>query len=141
LAGDKDMSRKLRTWIIVIAIVIVIAVLYGLTYIPHRLITIKAENVSSIYIFNGNTGKDIRITDKADIEHIITNLNNVIFNKGKCSIGYMGYSFRTIIYKENGKQYKQFIINSTDTVRYGGFFYTDKANSIDYGYISDLFNK
>jgi len=56
----------------------------------------------------------------------------------KSIIGWMGYSFKTTIYKANGKVYKKFIINSTDTIRNDPFFYKDSLSSIDYAYIRNL---
>jgi len=50
----------------------------------------------------------------------------------------MGYSFKTTIYKANGKVYRKFIINSTDTIRNDPFFYKDSLSSIDYAYIRNL---
>ena len=58
--------------------------------------------------------------------------------KGKVSLGYMGYSFRTTIYRANGKVYRNFIINSNDTIRNDPFFYKDSLVSIDYTYVRDL---
>jgi len=105
------------------------------------IINMAPSEVSKIEIFDGNTGELIIITDSTDIEHIITNLNMVSLNKEKISLGYSGYSYRTIVYKANGDVYKKIIINSSSTIRKDPFFYLDSSESIDYGYIQRLFNK
>lgn len=69
---------------------------------------------------------------------MINNLNEVTFQKGKPSFGYLGYSFRTIIFDDKGKKIKELTINSNDTIRYNGFFYTSVDNTIDYDYIEKL---
>lgn len=94
--------------------------------------------MSSIDIFDGQTGKSITITNRNDIEHIIENLNSITFRKDKWALGYMGYSLRTTIYKENGGEYRKFIINSIDTIRDDPFFYKDSTKSIDYDFIRNL---
>jgi hypothetical protein len=131
--------RRLK--IVLIAIPFLIILGFGLTYIPHQVVSIHPSEVSKITVFDGNTGYDMEITHQSDIQHIINNLNQVTFQKGKPSVGYMGFSFSTRIYNHNGKVIKELIINSTDTIRYKGFFYRDKYHSIDYKYIENLFRR
>ncbi len=134
------MIRKHKL-IISIVIIIGIMLIYLLTYIPHKIVNIDCTEVSKIEIFDGEQGKEITITNNNEIEHIISNLNNIKLQKGKCSIGYMGYRFNITIYKKNGKKYKELIINSNDTIRYKGFFYKDNLGNIDYDYLDNLFIK
>lgn len=75
------------------------------------------------------------------VKHIIQNLNTVNLKKEKISMGYTGYSYRTTIYRVNGDVYKEFIINSSDTIRKDPFFYRDSSESIDYNFIKELFEK
>lgn len=131
---------KKRKWII-IAVPLVLLLLFALTYIPHKAVSIDASKVSEITVLDGNTGYKIEIIDRNDIDHIINNLNEVTFQKGKSSFGYKGYSFRTTINDKKGKSIKELIINSNDTIRYKGFFYTAVNNSIDYDYIKQLVRK
>jgi hypothetical protein len=127
---------------VLIGVPFLIIVFYALTYIPQKLIQIDSSEVSRITIFNGNSGQQIDIRDRADIDHIINDLNRVTFRKGKLSIFYMGYSFRTTIYNTEGQQVMKFIMNSEDTIRYRGFFHTATGNErMDYNYIKALFEK
>ena len=131
------MKIKKRNGILLL-VMLAITICYALTYIPHKIVTITPAEVSTIKIFDGNTGKSIIITDRKDIEHIIGNLNTIKFRKGRLSSRYKGYSFNTIIYKINGEAYKQFIINSVGVIRKDPFFYVDSTKSIDYDYIRKL---
>ena len=106
--------------------------------VPTSMVNIPSSEVSEIMIFNGNTGKETSITDKKEIEHIIGNLNAISVKKEKVSLGHMGYSFRTTIYNTDGAVYKEFIINSNNTIRKDPFFYRDSSESIDYEYIQEL---
>lgn len=131
---------KKRKWII-ITVPLVLLLMFALTYIPHKVVSIDPSIVSKITVFDGNTGYEIEITDVNDITKIINNLSEVTFQKGKPSFGYMGYSLRTTIFDTKGKTIKELIINSNDTIRYKGFFYTSVENSIDYDYIEQLVRK
>lgn len=132
------MSTKRKITLVLLLIVLVLSTYFIFSFIPHKLINIEPSEVSSIYIFDGTTGKELSITGRSDTEHIIGNLNGITFKKDGWSLGYMGYSFRTTIYKANGKVYKELIINSADTIRDDPFFYRDSTNSIDYSYIRNL---
>lgn len=135
------MSTKRKIMLVILSVVLVLGAYFIFSFIPHKLVNIEPSEVSSVYIFDGATGKEFSITGRNDIEHIIGNLNSITFKKDGWSLGYMGYSFRTTIYKANGKVYKEFIINSADTVRDDPFFYRDSTNSIDYSYIRNLIDK
>lgn len=132
--------KQRRRRILIIVIPLLLALLYGTTYLPQKVISINPAAVAKINIFNGNTGQQIEITDEADIQQIINNLNEVVFQKGKISLGYMGYSFRTTIYDHQGKAIEEMIINSEHKIRYKGFFYETKGKSINYDYIDRFFN-
>lgn len=130
---------KIKKGTLIICIVLLIALIYGLTYIPHKIVSINPKDVSKISFLNGNTGESVEITENREIEHIINNLNNITFKKDKLSIGYVGYTFKTTIYNSKGEVIKKLIINSNDYIRYKGFFYIAKVNTIDYDYIENLF--
>ena len=130
-----------KTATIIVATFLLLCLAFGMTFIPGKITNIAAANVSKISIFDGNTGNSINITNEADINHIISNLNEIKFQKGKPSFGYMGYSYKTTIYNKEGKVVQEIIINSSETIRYKGFFYTAKDNPIDYNYIQNLISR
>lgn len=131
--------RKNKRFVVIIAIFSFLLLLYARTYFPKHLIKIAPEDVSKIVVFDGNRGSGLEVTNQRQIQHIVLNLNDVLFQKDKLSIGYMGYRFNTTIYDHKGKVIKELIINSEDTIRYKGFFYMAKNKSIDYNYINQLF--
>ncbi len=98
---------------------LVVGLLYATTFIPQRVITTSPSSVSHIHVFDGQSGYEL-------------NLSDVTFQKGKPSIGYMGYSYRVTLYDQDGDELDEFIINSEDTLRYHGFFYAAKSGKIDY---------
>ncbi len=129
-----------RKWVISV-VPLIFVLLFAFTFIPHKVLNIKADEISKITVFDGNTGYQSEITNKEDIYHIINNLNEITFQKNKPSFGAMGYSFRMTIYDDKGKSTKKFTINSHDTIKYKGFFYYSEDNSIDYHFIEKLVHK
>jgi hypothetical protein len=129
---------------VIIGILFVAAVVVGCLIwwnVPYTITDIDPSTVSKIEVFDGNTGKSLTIIDKNDIEYIITNLNSLSLNKEKLSLGYMGYSFKTKIFGDDGALYKEFIINSNAMIRKDPIIYRDSSKSIDYGYIQRLFER
>ncbi|MFS0823871.1 hypothetical protein [Bacillus sp. 1P02SD] len=127
---------KLKTILIVIPLLLVL--LYSFTYVPHKLFDINPSDVSKIHIVDGNSGYRFDITSEGEIHRIIKNLNEVTFKKGKLSAGYMGYRFNTTIYDKKGEPIKELIINSSDTIRYKGFFYTTTEIPLEYEFIDEV---
>lgn len=127
---------KLKTILIIIPLLLVL--LYSFTYVPHKLFDIDPSEVSKIHIVDGNSGYRFDITSEEEINRIIMNLNEVTFKKGKSSAGYMGYRFNTTIYDKKGQTLKELIINSSDTIRYKGFFYTSTKTPLEYDFIDTL---
>ena len=108
---------------------------------PIDLMNLEHNKVLEIAVFNGNTGNTTHITDKEQIQHVIENLNDVELKRGKPSVGYSGYSFKTTIYLLDGNEadnWNNFIINSDDTIRKDPFFYTVIEGKIDYDYIKSI---
>ncbi|QHW34026.1 hypothetical protein GZH47_26685 [Paenibacillus rhizovicinus] len=130
--------KRPKAYVIGIGIIVVFILIYGMTYVPRKIVTIKPGQVSRITVFDGNTGYQTEIADKEAIQHIVHNLNEITFQKGKWAFTYTGYSYKTTIYNNKGKAIKKLIINAANTVRYKGFFYRAKGQQIDYAYIKKL---
>jgi len=130
---------KLKSILIIVPLLIVL--LYSFTFVPHKIFDIDPDEVSRIHIVDGNSGYRIDITSEQEINRIMTNLNEVTFKKGKLSAGYTGYRFDTTIYDTKGEPITKLIINSSDTIRYKGFFYTSTKTQLEYEYIDELVEK
>lgn len=132
----KELRKKIL--IAICAVVVITIAAFGATYIPHKIIAIKPSEVASILIQSGNTGKRVSISDKDSIQHIIENLNGITFSKNKMSFFMVGWSLSIQINKQDGKPYKELVIDGTSQVRYAGFFYKDSTGSIDYNYMMNF---
>lgn len=123
-------SYNKRKYLLIVGLVI--GLLYATTFIPQQVITTSPSSVARIHVLDGQSGYELNLSDPDDIYTVMNNLNDVTFQKGKPSIGYMGYSYRVTLYDQDGDRLDEFIINSEDTLRYHGFFYTAKSGKIDY---------
>lgn len=134
---------KIKKSLVAILSIIAVITIGGLSWwnTPSSIVDINPSEVSKIDFFDGNTGKSITVTEEADIAHIINNLNSLSLKKESLSLGYVGYSFKTTIYRTNGNVYKEFIINSENKIRIDPFFYKVTSDKIDYDYIRSLFHK
>ena len=127
---------------IIVSIAVILLVIFAVWFNASiDLMNLDSDEVAEIVVFNGNTGKETRITDESQIGNIINNLNDIKMKRWKPSVGYMGYSFKMMIYLSDGKKvggWNDFIINSSDTIRKDPFFYTVIEGSIDYDYIGSI---
>ena len=132
---------KKRVVIFVSTAVILIGILIIWFNASIDLMDLDTDEVMEIVVFNGNTGNATHITDGYQIGYIIEDLNSVEMKRKKPSVGYMGYSFRIMIYLSDGNTaggWNNFIINSSDSIRKDPFFYTVVGGNIDYDYIAGI---
>ena len=131
--GVLVMKKKKITVFVVMIIIVVIVI--GVWYsTPKRFLgPVKASEVISISVFDGNTGKGFTIDDSDEIKQIIENIQSIEMKRDNFSIGYSGYSFSMEFMNENGRVIDSFIINSSNTIRDDPFFYrSDKDLCFDY---------
>jgi hypothetical protein len=130
-------TRK-RAFHIVIIVCVCIVLLYGLTYMPRKMLDVSPQEVYKITLFDGGSGYELDITDRQTIENIVADFSEVSFSKNKLALGYSGYSYKLTVYSQERKVINRFIINSENTVRYKGFFYKAKGETVDYNYLQQL---
>ena len=128
-----------------IVIPVLIAILFILGVIwwfqaSAKALNISAKNVSKVSIFDGTTGKGVELTEEADIDYFMNNLNALQMKRRGLSLGYMGYRFKVTITEKNGGQIA-FIINSANDVRKDPFFYSVEEGEIDIDFIESIFSK
>lgn len=115
--------------------------IFALTYIPRRIVNIEPDEVTKIEVFNGSSGEALTITEPSEVAHIISNLNQIKFQKGRPSLFRLGYGYELVIHGEKEQKYRKLILNSNDTIRYNGFFYQDSMDRIDMDYLDNLYSK
>ena len=137
--GGVSLKQKI---VIVLSVIVIflagIAVWYN---VPIDLMDLEYNEVMEIVVFNGNSGNVTHITDKEQIQHIVENLNTIEIRRSKLSVGYSGYSFKVTICLSDENEignWKNFIINSDDTIRKDPFFYSVTKGKIDYSYIKNI---
>lgn len=77
--------KKPKVFIFITIGLLIVAGALAFTYIPKKIVKEDVSDVSKIEVFDGNTGGGITITSDEKIDHILSNLNNVTFQKGKSS--------------------------------------------------------
>lgn len=127
-------KRKLLIGLATILIVIAGIVLYFL--VPQKVLHTD-EQVASITLFNGNSGRSATITNPEEIEYIISMFNDKKFSATGIAAFRMGYGVRVKYFDEKGKEILQFIENGETKVRYRGLFYELQDGSIDYTYLEN----
>lgn len=137
--GGVSLKQKI---VIVLSVIVIflagIAVWYNA---PIDLMNLEYNEVMEIVVFNGNSGNVTHITDKEQIQHIVENLNTIEIRRSELSVGYSGYSFKVTICLSDENEignWKNFIINSDDTIRKDLFFYSVTKGKIDYSYIKNI---
>lgn len=131
--------KKKVLWITLLVIILAIATLAIWYVMPsHFLKDLSSEDIKFIHVVNGNNGSNYTIGDKEQISHIVSNIQNISFEKSGVSIGRKGYKYKLTFEDTEGKKVDEFIVNSNDTIRSDPFFYRDKNSSICAEYIGNI---
>lgn len=118
---------------------ILFVILFSLIYIfGEKQFSLKLNEIDSIEIFNGQTGKNIIIQDEEKIKKIIDDLNGISMECKEFSFLKSGYALRFSIYDSKGRKSESFIINNKNSVRRVLFTYKIVKGSLDYKYYYDL---
>ena len=133
------MRTKKKVFLLIIVIVIAAIAISVVWYFSPKafLRGVEPSNVKSIYVFDGNTGKEFVIESPEEIERIVKNIQEVKMKRDSISVFHIGYSFIIKFTDKNGNAIDSFIINSTDTVRDDPFFYRCDGN-LCYDYLKEL---
>lgn len=135
------MFKNKKIYIVFLILILCVVGIYTFKKIDVKKEDTIDNGVALINIFNGNTGKEIEVDNKDDINKILENLKNIEFVKDGSSKDFDGYSFSMNFYDTNRNKIDSVTINSTDTIIYKDYFYKDKSNSIDNDFIKSLFSK
>lgn len=139
------MNKKLIILISVVVFVFVVGIILGVWYYTPKtfLKKIDSSEVTSISVFDGNTGKQFAVENTEEINQIVENIQGIKMRRNGVSLGHIGYSFRMQFMDENGKVIDSFIINSPNTIRDDPFFYRcDDGLCFDYlKKLEDMYGK
>lgn len=131
---------KKKTIIMLCAVLTLTAAAILWYNLPVDFVRLSPDEVSEIYVFNGMNGQDVHITDRENIEYIISNFGTVKLRRDGISMFRMGYRVKMTIYLADGQEAKgwnNFIINGSK-VRKDPFFYEVVDGEIDAEYIEAL---
>lgn len=125
---------------LVIALAVVAVCLWYFS--PVRFLQgLKDNEVASISVFVGSTGKQMVISDREEINKVVSNIQSLSLKRSGFSFNYVGYSFSITFKDKDGKAIDGFAINSKDTARDNNFFYKCENGEICFGYLQELANK
>lgn len=115
----------------VLGVIIFLTAMLAFHFFVPTNVTATDDDIVKIRVFDGNDGTETIITSEAQIERIVTMLNDIEFLKTGVSIGYIGYSYDVTYYTASGEEVQQFIVNNEKQIRYEGFFYEAQNGAID----------
>ncbi len=99
------------------------------------------NEIASISVFNGSTGRRMTLEDAGEISFIINNIQTVKMKRGKISSNYDGYSFSLTFKDANGNAIDSFIINSKTVIHDDPFFYESENGELCLAFLQELENK
>lgn len=119
------MKRKQILFLSFLAIAIVIIAILALWYCAPKtfLKGLEAEEVASISVLDGSTGKQFEIDDPEEIRYIVENIQSREMKRAQISVHHSGFTFHLRFCGKNGAELDSFIINSADTICSNPFFY------------------
>lgn len=107
---------------VLLSAVVLVAIFVALIYfVPVMMLPGNMEEIQSIYIFDGSTGREITITDSTVIERIAEDFRGRLFKCKGLSLG-MGSSYHLTFNYESG--FRKFTLQFVDEVRRGHLSYT-----------------
>lgn len=137
--------RTKKKYIVYITTAILVVVFVAITiwyFSPKTFLKDRnSDDISSISIFNGSTGKNFVIEDAGEIEYIISNIQNSKWYRSGISSFHDGYSFNLTFKDKDGKEIDSFIINNQYLIRDDPFFYKSTEVPLCYDYLQALENK
>ncbi len=135
------MKKKIFM-IILIVIILAVAEAVILWWIAPKafLKNQTTEDIQSIKVFDGSTGKQFEITDSESIARIVSSIQGVKFKKSGISENYEGFSFSMTFFDNSGKEIDSFIVNSDSQIRKDPFFYETEGNMNIFDFLKELEN-
>ena len=100
---------KKKAFIIEIVVIIIVGCFIVWTVPSNFLDDIKSENIVSISVRDGSTGKNFEITNQEDITFIVEKIQSQTFKNDGISMFNMGTLYTMSFYDSNNKLIGEFI--------------------------------
>lgn len=126
---------------IVVALVLCLGTVgFGIYYISPTafLKGIASEDVGCIAIFNGSTGARFTVTNQAEIQTIVTNLQSITAKRCGLSVNEDGFSYQLTFMNGQGKTVDTVTVNSPNAIRRDPFFYEITDGEVCYSFLQSL---
>ena len=98
---------------------------------------VTADDVASISVFCGSSGKCFTVSNTDEIEYIVGNIQHTPMKRAHISTGYDGFSFQLTFKDSNGNTIDSFMINNDTTVRDDPFFWRSDGG-LCFAYLQEL---
>lgn len=118
----KKWFRRLRFLSVFILIIVIAGVIWY--HIPVKMIDGNdAHKITEIYLFDGNSGREMTFSDRDAVSFIVEELKDVRFKRDGLALG-LGTSYHLKFMTDTGVVESQFILQTSVKVKKGIFFYT-----------------
>ena len=102
---------------------------------------VEDNRVSSISVFVGSTGKQMVISDREEINRVVSNIQSLKLKRSGFSFNHVGFSFSLSFKDKDGNVIDRLVITGKDTVRDNFFFYSIEDGELCFTYLIELTDK
>ena len=136
------MKKKYVLYGIILVLTIGIIVACSWYFTPKSFLKgVDGNEIASISVFNGSTGRRMTLEDTEDIAIIVDNIQSMRLKRGKISSNYDGYAFSLTFRDKEGNIIDSFIVNSKTVIRDDPFFYECENGDLCFTFLQELENK
>jgi len=102
---------------------------------------VSRDDISSIVVFNGNSGNRFVIESDEEISAIVDNIRSISMRRDNVSSGYSGSAYHLCFKDAEDETTDFFIVNSDTTIRDDPFFYRSRGGDLCFNYLFELEEK
>ncbi len=136
------MKKKYIVCGIILIIALVIVAICIWYFSPVVFLKGVGDNeIKSISVFSGSTGKQMTLTDADEINKVVSNVQSLKMRRSGFSFNYVGFSFSLTFKDKDGNVIDGLVITGKDTVRDNFFFYSTEDGELCFTYLIELTDK
>lgn len=136
------MKKKYVICGIITVIVLAVIVICFWYFSPVTFLKdVRKNEVASITVFSGSTGKQMILEDREEINIIVSNIQSARMKRSGLAWNYVGFSFSLTFKDKDGNVIDGITINSKNTVRDNDFFYKCESGELCFSYLLELEDK